>query len=569
MSRDHQKLSTDNSFSRLRQAVSSKYSVDNVPRWIEQNTFIRGKPFSFKGHAYQLKILASKKPIQVIKKCSQLGISELMVRRALALCYMIPNFSLIQTLPTASFAAMFCRTRIDPVIKESELLRDAMDHTNDNNELKGIGSSLLYIRGTFNQNAAISVPSDCNQHDEIDFSDPEALTSFQSRLTHSPYRWKMEVSTPTVARYGVSEKFDSSNRHFNWCKCRHCGHWNLPDYTQDVIVPGFSGDILTLDKQQLPRTRWMEAYLACRKCKKVLDLSSEHRNWVVENPDEQHQADGFQLSPFDAPSFIDVQFLMQARTEYSRIVDFVNFNLGQTSEDALSGITDDDFELMECAYVPGTLARVVGADMGVTCHIMVGGIDGSERLQILRAITCSYKDFDVVLARVINEERPLAVVMDSQPYLETVYRNQQKYSNLYGALYVTSNSLKAFTLLDEEEEKGSALLDQRQINVNRNTAFDMLMEDIRAMKVGVDGNMERWDTIQEHMKDMRRIRAEPRKNMPDVEKFQWVKSKDGIDHFHHAMLYLWVASKLRLAARPVVHLPPAALVFSRRLKVRP
>ena len=563
-----QRLSTDNSFSRLRQAVGSKYSNENVPRWIEQNTFIRGKPFSFKGHAYQLKILASKKPIQVIKKCSQLGISELMVRRGLALCYMIPNFSLIQTLPTASFAAMFCRTRIDPVIKESELLRDSMDPNNDNNELKGIGSSLMYIRGTFNQNAAISVPSDCNQHDEIDFSDPEALTSFQSRLTHSPYRWKMEVSTPTVNRYGVSEKFANSNRHYNWCKCKHCGHWNLPDYTKDVVVPGYSGDILLLDKAALPKTRWRDAYLACSKCKRLLDLSSEHRNWVVENPDEQHEADGFQLSPFDAPSFINVQFLMAARTEYSRIVDFINFNLGQTSEDAMSGITDDDFELMACAYVPGTIANVIGIDMGQTCHIMVGGIDGSDRLQVKKALTCSYKEFDNVLAKLVREERPLAIVIDSQPYLETVYRNQQRYSNLYGAVYVNSASLKAFTLLDEEEEKVSAMLDQRQINANRNVAFDMLMEDIRAMKVGVDETIAEWATIQDHMKDMRRVRAEPRKNMPDVDRFMWVKSKDGIDHFHHSLLYCWIASKLRLAARPVVHLPASALITGRRLKVR-
>lgn len=565
MSRDS-RISTELVFDRLRSAVGSEYSSDNVPRWIEKNTFIRGKPFSFKGHAYQLKILGSKKPIQVIKKCSQLGISELMVRRALALCYMIPNFSLIQTLPTASFAAMFCRTRIDPVIKESELLQDALDSNNNNNELKGIGTSLLYIRGTFNQNAAISVPSDCNQHDEIDFSDPEALTSFQSRLTHSPYRWKMEVSTPTVAKYGVSEKFEGSNRHFNWCKCKHCGHWSLPDYQRDVIVPGFSGDIMTLDKFQLPKTRWNEAYLACPKCRKELDLSSEYRSWVVENPDEVHQADGFQLSPFDAPSFIKVQFLMQARTEYSRVVDFINFNLGQTSEDAMSGLQESDYRLMENNFVGGTLGRVLGIDMGMTCHIVVGGIDGSERLQIEKLITCSYKEFDQVLAGLIASERPLAIVMDSQPYLETVFRNQQRYQNLYGAVYITSASLKAFTLVDEEEDKSGAMLDQRQINVNRNAAFDMLMEDIRANKIGANPLMQHWDQMQVHMSDMRRIRMEPKKNQPDAERFQWVKSKDGNDHFHHAALYCWIASKLRLAARPVIVLPPAALMFRRRLK---
>lgn len=556
-------------FERLKSSVGSKYSVDNVPKWIEKNTFIRAKPFSFKGHGYQVKILSSKKPVQVVKKCSQLGISELKVRRALALTYMIPNFSAILTLPTASFAAMFCRTRIDPVIKESEALREALDTANDNNELKGIGTSLLYIRGTFNQNAAISVPADMLLHDEIDFSDQEALSSFQSRLTHSPYKWKMLTSTPTVPKFGVSEKFEASNRHFNWCKCQSCGHWSIPNYLTDVIVPGFYGDILTLDKFKLPKTRWQEAYLGCPKCKKHLNLSSEFRNWVVENQDEQHEADGFQLSPFDAPSFINVQFLMSARTEYARVVDFINFNLGQTSEDELSGLSETDLELMESVHVPGTYARVLGVDMGMTCHVTVGGIDGSERLQIEELITIDYREFDKKFAEIVARTNPLAIVMDGQPYLETVYRSQKRYLNLYGAFYVNSNSLKAFSLLDEEEEKAEARLDERQINVNRSAAFDFLMEDIRGGRVGFNPLQAERETFLAHITDMKRVRAEPVKNRPDTERFLWQKSKLGNDHYHHATLYCWIASKLRLAARPVIQLPARALVMRTRLKKRP
>jgi hypothetical protein len=123
-------------------------------------------------------------------------------------------------------------------------------------------------------------------------------------------------------------------------------------------------------------------------------------------------------------------------------------------------------------------------------------------------------------------------------------------------------------MLDEEEDKVDALFDERQINVNRNIALDFLMEDIRAGVVGNDP-MQPEEDLQEfrdHMRDMRRVRMEGGKNQPDMDLFQWVKSKVEIDHMHHALLYAWVASKLRLAARPIIQVSSLAFMSRMRLK---
>ena len=547
--------------------VSNSYSPERVPIWIEENTYLNGRNFSFVDHEYQLKILSSKKPVKYTKKCSQLGISELKVRVVLAMCEMIPHFKAILTLPTESFASIFCKTRIDPVIADSPKLRDSLNPNADSTELKQLGTSLLYIRGTFSQNAAISVPADMLLHDEVDFSDQAVLGAYQSRLTHSSWKMRMETSTPTVSGFGIDKRMRSSTRHFNFCRCSHCNHQFIPSYSDHVYVPGFDGDILSLDERKLLKTRWREAKLLCPKCNKAPDLSPAYREWVVENPDDPTDADGFQLSPFDAPAVITVQDLMLARTRYSRKVDFINYSLGLCAEDEQSGIQVPDLDLMERSFVPGLVGKVLGVDMGTTCHIVEAGIDANNLLMVHRLHAVDYRQLDEYLLKLRAQVRPIAIVADLQPYTETIYRLQRQISNLYGSLYVRSTGLRAFRLIDEEADKTEALLDERQVNTNRDLALDYLMEDIRAGYVGADASIEHWPEMREHLLDMRRVRAEQKKNAtPDTERYQWVKSAQGGDHYHHALLYAWIAAKLRLAARPQIVIPTAMMVSKFKLK---
>lgn len=564
------RIDADGIFGRLDTAVSSNYSQDRVPGWISKHTFLGGKPFSFEGHEYQLDILKSKKPVQFVKKCSQVGVSEVLVRKVLAVSYMIPDFATIVTQPTTKQASVFSRTRLDPVIEGSKLLKSARDASMDSGELKKIGTSYIYIRGTFSQNAAISIPAHYLVHDEVDFSDQDALTSYQSRLTHSSYKWQTHFSTPTLPKFGVDGLFQNSNRWFRHCKCSHCNHWFIPSYTEHVRVPGYNDDILLIDKAKLVFTRWREAYLACPKCGKRPDLAEKYRELVCENPDEQHVADGFQVSPFDAPSFITVQDLMVTRTRYERVTDFVNFSLGLCQEDHLSGIQEQDLDLMLANYSGKLVGNVIGLDMGQTIHYSVAGIDGHNTMDFGEIGTMSFKKLDEELAKLVARVRPIAMVMDAMPYTETVLRLQRIYPQLYAGLYVNAQGLRAFRMMDEEEDKTQAIMDERQININRDIALDFLMEDIRAACIGMNPTQseEVIKSWRRQMRDMRRLRVGAPAHSPDNERYRWVKSKDKNDHYHHSMLYAWVASKLRLAMAPRVQVVTAAnLVRKFKLKV--
>ena len=127
-----------NHFLRLKAGASQATALSEVSRWITDNTFLAGRHYSYRHHEYQPRILDSTAREVVVRKCSQVGISELAVRKSLALCGMIKDFTVIYTLPTATFASVLAKTRVNPVINESPYLSEMVAGT-DSVEVKQFG----------------------------------------------------------------------------------------------------------------------------------------------------------------------------------------------------------------------------------------------------------------------------------------------------------------------------------------------------------------------------------------------------------------------------------------------
>jgi hypothetical protein len=538
---------------RLKAATLSGYTLASVPEWICDNTWLRGQKFSFKDHEYQLEIVRDQSPQKNIRKCSQVGISELSARACLAAVNILEASTFIYTLPTADFAKQFVKTRFDPIIQTSPALSSAVNVTADNTTMKQFGQSFVYIKGTVGTSAAISIPADGVVHDELDFSDPEVVSNYQSRLTHSPYKIKWKFSTPTVDGYGISAEFNASRQFWNFVRCCHCNEWFLPDYFAHVKIPGFTGDLRDIRKTNIHETRYTEAYVECPKCGKKPSLQPEHRQWVLKNPDAHYAAAGWQIQPFDAPNVISCGDLIHASTTYQRYIDFVNFGLGLPAEDTESTLLRSE---IDACYVRNVEAKfwsaVMGIDMGMTCYIVVSGVDGYGRMFTVHTET-------VPLPRLEQRKKELArdfnvrlTVMDSLPYTDLLMRLQQSDQNLYGAIYVTNKkSLLPFSVKKEEEEKDDADLRLRQVNINKSKALDGLMTFIRTgnWQILEDQNRE---TLTKHLTDMKRVQEWTAEREVS---YVWRKSNQGDDHFHHALLYCWVASQMQGVAQSTLILP--------------
>ena len=144
---------------RLRVGASYSDNLAAIPKWLEDNTFINGKSWSFKDHEWQLGPLQSKMPEQCIIKPSQIGASEISIRLALARVAIMRSYTLLYVLPSAHFARTFAKTRADAVIQESQYLSDAVDREINSSEIKKFGTSYIYFRGCSTGSQAVSIPA--------------------------------------------------------------------------------------------------------------------------------------------------------------------------------------------------------------------------------------------------------------------------------------------------------------------------------------------------------------------------------------------------------------------------
>lgn len=530
-----------NHMQRLRAGISQASAITETSRWISENTYIKGRPYSYEGHEYQQRILDSHAQEWVVRKCSQIGISELAVRKALALCGMIKNFTVIYTLPTATFAATMAKTRVNPVIQESPYLKELVTDL-DNVEVKQLGTSYLYLKGAASSNAPISIPADALFHDELDFSDPLVISQYQSRITHSPYRMKGKLSTPTLPGKGIDFEFQRSRRHFMFVKCSGCNHQFVPDYYEHVQIPGFTGDLHDITKRSLHEYNYQNAVVACPKCGKQPDLGPGYREWVCENIDENHVAEGFQVSPFDAPRVITPGYLIESSTQYTNVADFVNFNLGLPYFSQESVLSPEEVQgtILQSRF-EGSMSYVMGIDLGKVCHIVVASSSWDGAMQVVHAEKVPLQLLRDRYKELRAQFRVRVSVIDSLPYTDTVMALQTMDQNLWASVYVNTKGVELFTVKKRDEDDESGLQQLRQISVARDRTFDALMAFLRSgqfSKVTCEHDKE----FVEHCTDMRRVKDWNMRNQ--VIEFRWIKSEAGEDHFWFALSYAYLAKSI-------------------------
>ena len=547
---------------RLRAGIYASYSLDQVPTWITSKTFLHGRSYSFKGHEFQLKVLEDTSQEVNVQKCSQIGMTEAQGRWSLGICRLFPGFSLIYTMPYSNDAAILCKTRIDPIIANSPDLLKVINPDLNNSEIKQFGSSFIYFRGTQGNTQAISIPADCIISDEIDRSSAHILSQYTSRLTHSPYKLRRNFSTPTVDGFGIAEKMTTSRRFKNLCQCEFCNHDFVPDYYNDVKIPGFDDELKAITKQMLGWIRWKEARLLCPKCGKSPSLLPQYRRWVQENLEDQHDAAGYYVSPFDAPLLITPSSLIKASTEYKRHSEFVNQNLGLTAQDSEDVLTKDDLEKsLVYTNLKDSGVYAMGADMGLTCRIVIGRLDPNGMLIVVHREKVPLGNFETRSRELAGEFRCVMKVFDSQPYVDLVMRMQKRDPNLFAGVFVISKKVEVFKTVDQEKDPKEGKLDVRQVQINRNKALDELVGQIKhsGMALQADPN-ENEDYVAECL-DLKRIQMA---NKDGELEYSWEKSAAGNDHYFFATLYLYIAARLRGMATGTYSWP--SLVSSFRVR---
>lgn len=525
---------------RLREALSNKYNLFNLGPWISNNTYLDNRKYSFKDHEYQLDIISDESRTVLVNKAAQTGLSEIFARWCLSVCTTQRNFTVIWTFPSSSDAQAFTKARLAPIIAGSSAINSSISKTIDSTELKQFGvDTFLYIRGTLSETAGLSVPADILIHDELDRSDVGNVSAYVSRLQHKPTKVRRLFSTPTVSGFGIDLECKTARRKRQVWKCSCCNHTFLPSYEHDVHIPGWDGSKKDINRYNLKNIRWRDAVLLCPNCGREPSSNVKHRQWVVENNADMFDTVAYYVSPFCAPAFITPSYLVKASTEFNKWSEFSNQALGLVADDEQEALTMGDLNKV---CVQGDFAssdlHVLGADMGLMCHITIAKVARTGEFVVVHRERVPYDKFLERRRILCQAWRVISSVHDTFPYVDLITQCVNFDPNAYGAVYVSRLSSELYSVKEQLPDAEEGKLNIRAVHVNRDVALDSLMWEIKAGRVVVGNADEEWKL---QMLDMKRVQ---KLDKHGGLMYKWEKTQ-GVDHWHHSLLYAYIAGKLR------------------------
>lgn len=564
--------------SRIGAATDTVSSRSKHSAWVQKHTTLQGDPFNFKHHEMQVDIFDDPASRIAVRKCSQVGLSELQVRKLLTISAVMRYVRVIYTLPTRQFAMRFAKDRVDTTIEQAPMVSGMLKRGSDSAEQKVFtNGNVLYVTGTYGDNSAISVPATYVVNDELDFSNQEVVSKMSSRLRHAEenedgYRgFHYKFSTPTLPGYGVTKEFEKGDQKYYACKCSRCSHWNVPGWYTHFTVPGYDGDMREFDQQMamplIESGQHMDAYIRCSKCGNDLwhDLSNpDQRQWIAKHPDRAYSS--YQVSPWDVPHYNKPYEILNQMTEYTRHMDFMNFVVGLDYQDSdsvfsLEPFSDtNDTRFIRPDQVDSNRATLpsnhlcAGMDVGKICHFMVG-YPTETGFKVIYAEEVKHTAQAPGRQRIFNLLNLFGIkyfVIDSGPDI-TLVRDVLEFCK--------ANSIKGFAseyVRTVGLENFQPNPDTQIVKVNRTETLSQLMKlhNTRNVQYPAPGSHPAMNTVKQQVTALKKITREM-DNGEMIEQFV----KTGPDHYGHTLNYLGIAIQMAkgglqmnnvVGARPMV-----------------
>lgn len=529
-------------FSRIADRVNSGAILGDLPAWITRHTKLKGRKWSFKDHEFQLAIARDQANKKVVKKCSQVGLTELQIRLALAYLRVSNGRALMYVLPYTKLAQKVSQSRIEEVIQGSDSLRASLSAGANSALYKKIGQSHLYVGGADKATEAISSPIDRIIIDERNFCRDRVLGIYSSRMRHTEEGTEMrdEFSTPTITNYGVSAGYEESDQKLYFCKCAHCEHWQPVDFESQVVIPEYDGRLIDLEKEDftLHRYDWDKAYICCLHCGKELDSALRdpaRRQWIAKYPGRL--VSGYWVQPTDVPKYNSTPRILKQIPDYPVQQDFYNFVLGRELDTLDNKIND---KIVKECFDGEALAEgdgfCVGIDVGKYVHVFFAKkIDGRRRVVAAFKLNFVHGDVFDDLCDLLDRFGFLVCTIDSGPDISLPKRLIAKYGHerVHACYYIKNNSADS-KIYKIDEDTG-------EMKAQRTKLFDAVVRSV---------NKQSWQfprmpepekkEICEHFQQM----ARKEEYDTDGEKVaRWIKLSEN-DHYLHALAYTFLSMEI-------------------------
>jgi hypothetical protein len=519
----------------------ARFPVDGaampMSEWLCRNTTLKNQPFRFDGYEFQIAIANDMHPDMAVEKPSQVGLTEVQVRKALAFAVRERGSTGIYTLPNEKMYRRVSKTRIRPLIQADRAFHGGGDEapslSMDLYELGG--QSFVYVTG-MTEGDATSIPADVLWHDELDLSSQQIISLYQSRVQNSRFKITQRFSTPTHVGYGINAAIKISDRHEYMCRCRACNHWQIPDFTPAfVTLPGYDGpdELWKMSIEDAQLIHLDGVHVKCERCGRPLDLSDPTlREWVPMHPGRLTR--GYKVRPFSTdrlpPDYLIRQLVRHLTAD--DLKGFMNTALGEAYTDSNSRLSEESIKAVMKGVAQPTVGAstpvYVGIDVGQTCHVILGTPNGFMEIDPFLFALVPVEELEQFVKTVCDNYFVVGGAIDRHPYEPTanaIFEASGK--RIVPVEYRGQANLKL--VLDEMQNLSHA-------QCNRTRGIDRVVRAIRRGRTSFQGYGQYQNDVVAHLQDMVRI------EVPE-EEARWEKLS-GVDHFFHSLVFLFLAPLL-------------------------
>lgn len=521
--------------------LKSRYSIDSinmsVSEWVAKNTKLGGKPFDYSRYPFQREIVDDMHKDLTVMKLSQVGLSEVQIRKMCAFLYRNQGTTGLFSLPNKLLRDAFSDMRVKKVLDDSTLFNSPDFGAQTRRvELKQIGKSYLVLPNA-TEAAATSLSVDFLMVDEVDLTDQEILGLYGSRLQNSDWAIRQDFSTPTFADFGIDASYQSTDQREYLCKCPSCNHWQVPLFARShVIIPGLQDSINFEDitEEMEPGLDLMNARVICEKCGNDLDLRNpELRQWVSQKPHIQSRR-GYRVRPFSTDritvAYIIAQLFRYKKKNFMR--GWYNTVLGECYNNASIRLQIEDINA--CMGSPHeieaskTRGIFVGIDVGLVCHVTIGDFPSANNVRVLKMLPVPAAGIVQFVTELRKTHRIICGAMDRYPYTPTA---DAVFEASGGTIYPVGYTQGKNINHKQVPESG-----ENYVEGNRTWMIDLVQKAVKGRYISFNGYGPMADILKDHLQAMVR-NEEPEKQAV------WIKL-DKEDHFFHSLAFLLFSYKL-------------------------
>lgn len=507
--------------------------------WLLKNRIVneKGDRIEFDNHPFLTRIYNDQSQRLTAMKAAQVGMSTLQILKNHRDAKR-QKMDIIYSLPTDQDVRVFVGGKVNRIIANNpSMLADVADK--DSIEVKQVGNSMIYFRGTWTKKSAIMVTADRLVHDEKDSSKLDIIADYQARLQHSKFKQTHTFSHPSLPEIGIHADWLQSDQKYWFITCPHCHFDQFLNWDTENLKK-MSVD---LEKKQF----------VCKRCRGVLsDADRASGHWMAKYPNKKWS--GYWIPLLICPWVSAEDIISKFHHPDTTPEFFYTKILGLPFADASAKLLRESFfqNLTGQSWAPTADERVIGGlDTGLKLDYVLGNTKGLAFFGTAK----DYRELDVLMERWSK----LIFIVDAGGDLIGSRAFQEHWPGRVFLCYLTGDRKQNELATWGEKDKHG------QVTVDRNRIIQLCIDEFRTKRTRVHGTQGDWYEYWLDWNNLSKMKVRD----PDTNQvlgYKWMRS--GRDHLALATAF-WRVGMMRFSSMGSIIVSPPEINAPKSYMIEP